>query len=65
MTDKMKNSKTSKEYLEKLVSDLRKEGEDKGELSIWVNLYDALSPEEQKALIDNLEQELKELQNLK
>jgi hypothetical protein len=54
----------SKEYLEKLIAELVKAGEDKIELSMWLDLYDLLSPEEREALISNLEKELKDLQNL-
>lgn len=60
----MQINNTSKEYLKKLVADLVKNGEDKIELSMWVELYDVLSPEELKTLINNLEKELKDLQNL-
>ncbi|MFA5999838.1 MAG: hypothetical protein WC783_02565 [Candidatus Paceibacterota bacterium] len=55
----------SKEYLEKLINDLCKEGEDKDELTLWLNLYDALTEDERTALIDNLEKELQQLKNLK
>lgn len=55
----------SKEYLEKLITDLCKEGEDKEELSLWLNLYDTLNESERMALINNLEKELKDLKNLK
>jgi len=56
---------TTKEYLEKLTNELCKEGENREELAIWVDLYDAMSGEERKTLIDNLEKELKGLQELK
>ncbi|OGJ09449.1 hypothetical protein A2356_01205 [Candidatus Nomurabacteria bacterium RIFOXYB1_FULL_39_16] len=55
---------TKKEYLEKLIADLVKNGEDKEELSMWVDLYDLLSPEEREALVHNLEKELGDLQKL-
>lgn len=55
---------TTKEYLEKLVADLVKNGEDKEELSMWLDLYDVLSPEELEKLINSLEKELKDLQSL-
>ena len=56
---------TTKEYLEKLVADLMKSGEDKEELSMWVDLYDLLSPEERETLVNNLEKELRDLETLK
>ncbi|MFA6896651.1 MAG: hypothetical protein WC242_05645 [Candidatus Paceibacterota bacterium] len=55
----------SKEYLEKLIAELVKAGEDKTELSMWLDLYDLLSPEERETLVNNLEKELKDLQGLK
>jgi len=55
----------SKEYLEKLVVELCKEGEDKEELSLWVDLYDALTEDERTKIIFNLEKELKALKALK
>jgi len=54
----------SKEYLGKLIAELVKAGEDKVELSMWLDLYDLLSQQEREALISNLEKELKDLQNL-
>jgi len=60
----MTTNNISKEYLEKLIDDLVKEGEDKAELSMWVDLYDLLSPEERETLAVNLEKELKDLQEL-
>ncbi len=54
----------TKEYLEKLVASLVKNGEEKEELSMWLDLYDVLSPEELEKLINNLEKELKDLQSL-
>lgn len=68
ITKKTKNKKmiynTSKEYLEKIIIELCKIGEDKEELSMWIDLYDALSGEERVTLIGNLEKELKDLKNL-
>jgi len=61
----MTTNNISKEYLEKLIDDLVKEGEDKAELSMWVDLYDLLSPEERETLAVNLEKELKDLNELK
>lgn len=60
----MTTNNTSKEYLEKIITELVKAGEDKEELSMWVELYDVLSPEELETLINNLEKELKDLQSL-
>ena len=56
---------TKKEYLEKLIADLVKNGEDKEELSMWLDLYDLLFPEERETLVNNLKKELKDLQGLK
>ena len=61
----MTTNNISIEYLEKLIDDLVKEGEDKAELSMWVDLYDLLSPEERETLAVNLEKELKDLNELK
>lgn len=60
----MTTNNITKEYLEKLVADLVKNGEDKEELSMWIELYDVLSKEELEKLINNLEKELKDLENL-
>lgn len=60
----MTTNNTSKEYLEKIITLLVEAGEDKEELSMWIELYDILSPEELKTLIKNLEKELKDLQSL-
>ena len=60
----MPHNNNSKEYLENIIANLCKKGEDKEELSMWIDLYDAMSPEEQKSLIENLEKELKDLENL-
>ncbi|MFZ3011946.1 MAG: hypothetical protein WA060_03055 [Minisyncoccia bacterium] len=60
----MTTSNTTKEYLQKLITDLVKNGEDKEELSVWLDLYDLLSPEERTTLVGNLEKELKDLQEL-
>jgi len=60
----MTTSNISKEYLEKLIANLVKEGEDKAELSMWLDLYDLLSPEERETLVNNLEKELKDLEGL-
>ncbi len=55
----MLKSNLTKEYLEKLVKDLVSLGEDEGELSIWVDLYDAMNDAEKTKLIKNLEKEIK------
>lgn len=60
----MTTNNISKEYLEKLIAGLVKEGEDKAELSMWLDLYDLLSPEERETLVNNLEKELKDLKGL-
>lgn len=60
----MTTSNITKGYLEKLISELVKNGEDKEELSMWIDLYDILSPEERETLIGNLEKELRDLQKL-
>ncbi len=57
----MLKSNLTKEYLEKLVKDLVSLGEDEGELSIWVDLYDAMNDAEKTKLIKNLEKEIKQL----
>lgn len=54
----------SKEYLEKLITELCKNGEAEEELSMWIDLYDILSKEEKISLIKNLETELQNLKNL-
>lgn len=61
----METNNTSKEYLEKLITELCEAGEAKEELSMWIDLYDAMSKEELKKLINNLERELDDLQKLK
>lgn len=58
----MTTSNVSKEYLGKLIAELVEAGEDEEELSVWIDLYDLLSPEELATLIRNLEKELKDLQ---
>ena len=60
----MKQLNLSKEYLEKLINELCENGEDKKELSMWTLLYDAMSDDERKSLIENLENELIDLQKL-
>jgi len=60
----MTTNNTSKEYLEKIITELVKNGEDKEELSMWIELYDVLSPEELETLTKNLEKELRDLQSL-
>ena len=60
----MDKNNLSKEYLEKIVDELCKAGEDRRELSIWVDLHNILSEEERQKLLDNLEKELKDLRNL-
>ncbi len=60
----METNNISKEYLKKLTTELVKIGENKEELSMWIDLYDLLSTEERNTLINNLEKELKNLQNL-
>lgn len=60
----MPTNNTSKEYLEKIITELVKNGEDKEELSVWIELYDILSPPELEKLINNLEKELKDLRKL-
>ena len=57
----MKQFNMSKEYLEKLITELCENGEDKDELSMWILLYDAMSDDEKKCLIENLEKELGDL----
>lgn len=57
----MLKTNLTKEYLEKLVSDLIGLGEDQEELSIWVDLYDAMNDMEKTKLIKNLEKEIKQL----
>jgi hypothetical protein len=61
----MPTNSITKEYLEKLITDLVGAGEEKEELSIWIDLYDILSSEERNKLVHNLEKELKDLQELK
>lgn len=61
----MENNNVSKEYLEKLITGLIDAGEDREELSLWRDLYDVLSREELRALLDNLEKELKNLKEAK
>jgi hypothetical protein len=55
----------SKENLEKLIDELCNVGEDREELTLWLNLYDILSEEEKSTLVANLEKELKQLKALK
>jgi len=55
----------SKEYIHKIIEELVSLGEDKEELSLWLTMYEAMIPEEQKKLVKNLEDELEELQKLK
>jgi hypothetical protein len=61
----MEKNNLSKEYLEELIEKLVKAGEDKEELSLWVELYDVLTEEERAKIIANLEKELQDLQSLK
>lgn len=56
---------TSKEYLENLITELVKVGESKEELSMWLELYDILSPEEREKIVGNFEKELEQLRKLK
>ena len=58
-------SNISKQHLEELIKDLVIEGEDSQELSLWIDLYDTMEDTEKIELINNLENELKELQKLK
>jgi len=60
----MPPKKNSKKYLEEIIAELCKKGEDIDELSMWIDLYDALSNEEQEDLINNLLNELKDLKSL-
>lgn len=57
----MGTSRFSKEYLETIIDALVAQGEDAGELGIWKHLFDALSDVGKRELIENLENELKEL----
>ncbi len=48
-----------------LIQKLTDLGEDKNELELWQNLFPDLEEEEKKELIKNLEDELKQLKDLK
>lgn len=61
----MTTSNIQKEYLEKIVTELVELGEDKKDLSLWIEIYDVMSPEEQGKLLQNLEKELEDLGKLK
>ena len=54
-----------KEKLENIIKKLTDLGEDKQELKFWQEIFDDLKEEEKQNLLNNLEEELKKLENLK
>lgn len=55
----------NQEEFDQLIQKLIALGEDKDELGLWQNLFSTLKDEEKMELIKNLEEELKQLQDLK
>lgn len=55
----------NQEEFNQLTRQLIEIGEDKNELELWQNIYPNMEPTEKLELIKNLEDELKQLQDLK
>ena len=53
-----------KQTISALIDKLVKIGEDHGELSVWLDFWDALADDEQKKIHDNLTRELEALKKL-